>query len=140
MTRRKFGTLMIGLTAAVALAASPRSAVAKSTLFDVTGHWTGSATSAQGGTTALAADLQANTKGRGFAGTFTVTPSGGSAQVYNVTGKVGAGNKTVTMTLTASGKPSVAIAGKLDTTTPKISGNYHVHNKKKDHGTFSITR
>lgn len=138
MTRAKLGTLLIASIAALAVASAPRRADAK--VFDVTGHWTGSSTSAKDGSmSTLAADLQANKKGSGFTGTLEVVDPGGTED-FKVRGKVGAGNKTLTMALTLKGHSPASITGKLNTTVPEVTGKYRATGKHADHGTFTLTR
>jgi len=121
----------------IALLVGTVAALAQTTPYDFTGHWTGSATQTGESPVTLVADFMAGTKPKTFTGTLT---AGGMDQC-TVNGKQKP-HKKVTIRLTGCNNGNtIVVHGKLDPTAQTITGHFAFNKKGKvKRGTFMLAR
>ena len=130
------GTRVVAL--GVALLAGTVAALAQSTPFDFTGHWTGSAVQTGKSPTTLSADFTAGTTPKTFTGTLTA--NGGESHCM-VRGKQKRHDKVIIHLTKCTDGSNIVVHGKLDPTAQTITGNFVLskHHKVKK-GTFMLAR
>jgi len=124
----------------IALLAGTVAALAQTTPYDFTGHWTGSATDKKGNSAPLAADFTTGTKPKTFGGTFSVTVEGGTIQC-TVHGRQRPNEKVKALLNKCNDHSIIVLHGTLDPTAGTITGRYarSKHGKVKS-GTFMLAR
>ena len=109
-------------------------------IYNVTGHWLGTAVSAKDQSTSNleATFTSINATNSKFSGTLSVNSNSGS-QIFGLKGTVSS-KGAFKAALTATGSHA-SLAGKINAATNTITGTFKSnHGGHSDHGTFSITK
>ena len=132
------GSGMRGAALGIALLAGTVAALAQTTPYDFTGHWTGSATQTGQSPTTLAADFTAGTTPKTFTGTLTA--NGGETEC-TVRGKQKRHEKVVIHLTHCTDGATIVVHGTLDPTAGTITGRFvRVKHGKAKKGTFMLAR
>jgi hypothetical protein len=136
---RTSGSGSMGRAAAlgIALLAGTVVALAQTTTFDFTGHWTGTGTQKGKAPVTLTADLTNGSSPNTFTGTLTI--QGGNQCTVN--GKLKRHDKVKARLTACTDNSHVLLTGKLDTTTDIITGHFvSVRKGKARRGTFMLAK
>ena len=125
----------------IALLAGTVAALAQTTPYDFTGHWTGSATQTGKSPVTLAADFTTGTVPKTFTGTLSAT-SGDGTSTCTAKGRQKRHQKVKILLKPCEDGSHIVLSGKLDTTAqPTITGHFaRVEKGKVKRGTFTLAR
>ena len=123
----------------IALLAGTVAALAQTTPYDFTGHWTGSATQTGKSPVTLAADFTTGTVPKTFTGTLSAT-SGDGTSTCTAKGRQKRHQKVKILLKPCEDGSHIVLSGKLDTTAqPTITGHLaRVKKGKVKRGTFTL--
>jgi hypothetical protein len=136
--------LLLSLTLSAGLLLIPvsrRAAAAPRPIYDVTGHWSGTAQSAQGGSAQnVEGQFTASSNHKTFTGTFTVHAQPDNN--FTVRGKVSPTGKVTATLIPPPGAQghSASISGQLTVATDTLQGTFVSKGHGHDHGTFTISK
>ena len=141
MGRSDSGSGMRVAALGIALLAGTVAALAQTTPYDFTGHWTGSATQTGKSPVTLAADFTTGTVPKTFTGTLSATSADGTI-TCTAKGRQKRHQKVKILLRPCDDHSTILLSGKLDTTAqPTITGHFaRVKKGKVKRGTFTLAR
>ena len=124
----------------IALLAGTVAALAQTTPYDFTGHWTGSATQTGKSPVTLAADFTTGTVPKTFTGTLSSTSADGTT-TCTAKGRQKRSDKVKILNNKCNDHSTIVLHGTLDPSAGSITGRYSrsKHGKVKS-GTFTLAR